>query len=654
MTRKVPAPEEELDIDGADPGGARRPPRMTPVLEWTYRLIQRYRPWIAVAAYAGVTAAAYLGAFLLRFEFAIPPAQSRVFLLTLPALLAVRLGAIRFFGLSTGRWRFVGTDDVVRLTGATLAGSVVFWILVAFVPILPRPPRSVLFLEGVLTLVGTAGLWVTYRVSYERLRRRSFDQAADPTRVLIVGAGEAGNLLARELIRFPTGYRLIGFVDDDPFRWGNTMHGVEVVGATKDLSSIVAAVGAEEIIIAVPSATPEQIRRIVEHCEAVDVPFKVLPGIAEVLAGDVQLRQLRSLEIDDLLGREPVSLELPELRRAIEGQRVLVTGGAGSIGSELCRQIAAHAPGHLIVLDQAESDLFFVELELRKAFPRLRMDCVVGDILDPVNLGRVFREFRPEQVFHAAAYKHVPLMESNVREAVRNNVIGTWRVSRAAAEHECRTFVLISTDKAVHPHSVMGATKRAAEKVVMACGEIYPDTSFVAVRFGNVLGSKGSVVPIFRNQLERGEPLTVTHPDVTRYFMTISEAVQLVLQASTLQAAKGQIAMLEMGEPVKIVDLARNMIRLSGLREGHDVMIEFTGLRPGEKLHEMLAGDGERTSPTLVDRVLLVEGSDRGAGGDEFIALLDELETLVDSGAEGEQVGARLRDFLELQEIPVP
>ncbi len=573
-----------------------------------HRALQRYRRAIALAAYALVAGFAFGGAFLLRFEFNVPQEQWSAFLLTLPVLAVIRVGASHLFRLTTGRWRFVGTEDVIRLVGATLSGSVVFWLALLVVPALPSVPRSVLLLEWVLTTSATGGVWITYRVAFERLRQLGSGVNGDATRVLIVGAGEAGNMLAREIVRFPTGYRMVGFVDDDPLKWGTRLHGLEVIGGTQDLAPIVEHCEAEEVIIATPSATPTELRRLVERCEAVEAPFKVLPGIAEVLDGEVSVRQLRPLRIEDLLGREPVDLELPELEEDLDGRSVLITGAAGSIGSELARQVALHRPGALVLLDQAESELFFLELELREKHPDLELVPVVGDILDDGCLDAVFREHGPERIFHAAAYKHVPMMESNVREAVRNNVLGTWKVARKAGETRSGKFVLISTDKAVDPANVMGATKRVAELATMACHQRYHHTSFVAVRFGNVLGSNGSVIPIFQKQIQDGGPLTVTHPDVTRYFMTTSEAVQLVLQASVLPDAQGQVAMLDMGEPVKIVELAENLIRLSGLKVGEDVEISFTGLRPGEKLHERLAAESEETRGTDIAKVRIVEG----------------------------------------------
>jgi FlaA1/EpsC-like NDP-sugar epimerase len=381
-----------------------------------------------------------------------------------------------------------------------------------------------------------------------------------------------------------------------------------------------------EIFIAMASVCPAFLREVTELCTDTGLPFRILPRNAGLFDGDVSLRQLRNIRVEDLLGREPVRLELPELARDLAGRSVLITGAAGSIGSELARQVALHAPRKLVLLDQAESDLYFVELEIRERHPGLEVVPVVGDILDAERMRAVFRRHRPDRVFHAAAYKHVPLMELNIREAVQNNVLGSLRMIELAGEMEVERFVLISTDKAVRPSSVMGATKRLAELTLLAARVRYPRTSYRAVRFGNVLGSQGSVIPLFRRQIETSGVVTVTDPEVTRYFMSIPEAVQLVLQASILEEGSGRIAMLEMGEPIRILDLARNLIRLAGLREGVDVHIRITGLRPGEKLHEELVHEDEETIPTPVRSVRIV--LPRAGEEDGVERLLEELRVL--------------------------
>jgi FlaA1/EpsC-like NDP-sugar epimerase len=570
-----------------------------------YRLLSNHRRSIAVAIYAGLALVAYVAAFLLRFEFAVPAEYITTLLLTVPLLVAIRVAGALVFRLAGSRWRFVGTHDVVRLVAAIGAGSVVFLAAVRLLPLRPPVPNSVVLLEALLSCLLVAGAWIGYRLAFEWLRLRRAMGRGPTRRVLLVGAGEAGSMLAREMTRYPTGYTPVGFVDDDPSKWGASLHGLDVIGGTVDLPAIVAAVRADELILAVPSAQPAELRRLVELSERVELPFKVLPGIKQVLEGDVRLNQLRRVRIEDLLGREPVELELPELAADLRGRCVLITGAAGSIGSELARQVALHEPGRLVLLDQAETGLFYLELELRQGHPGLPIRTIVGDVVNAAVIERIFLQERPERVFHAAAYKHVPMMEANPAEAVRNNVVGTWVVAQAAGRHGAARFVLISTDKAVRPANVMGATKRLAELTVLELQAAFPGTAYTAVRFGNVLGSAGSVLPIFKRQLAAGGPLTVTHPDVTRYFMTIPEAVQLILQAAVAPEVQGRIAMLDMGEPVRIMELARNLIRLTA--NGHPrPEIVCIGLRPGEKLHEELVAPDEDTVTTSLPKVRVV------------------------------------------------
>ncbi|MBT8404881.1 MAG: polysaccharide biosynthesis protein [Gemmatimonadetes bacterium] len=573
-----------------------------------YRTASRHRRKIALLMYTGVSLAAFVGAHLLRFELAVPQANVDTLLITAPILLAARMLSFGVFRLSMERWRHIGLSDVVRLVAATSLGSALFFAAVLVLDPIPRVPRSIHPIDWMLVVLLVAGAWLSYRTLFEAFQRRArlADGEAPVRRVLVIGAGEGGSRLVKEMLRDPMGYRPVGFVDDDSIKWETRILGLPVLGGTEALARLAVKADAEELIIALPSAPPPVLRRIVEACEVTGLPFKVLPSTEEVLSGRVGPTQLRRVKLEDLLGRDPVRLELPALRAALEGRTVLITGAAGSIGSELARQVAANGPACLVILDRNESELYFVDLDLRREHPAVAIVTVVGDLLDEALLSRTFHENAPDVVFHAAAFKHVPLMEHNPRSAVRNNVLGTALVADAAGEAEAERFVLISTDKAVRPTSVMGATKRAAELVVMDCARRHDETAFSAVRFGNVLGSRGSVVPLFERQLAAGLPLTVTHPEVTRYFMTIAEAVQLVLQASLLPEARGRIAMLEMGDPVKILDLARKLIRLKGLREGVDARIEFGGLRPGEKLHEELAAPDEATVTTAVERVRMI------------------------------------------------
>jgi FlaA1/EpsC-like NDP-sugar epimerase len=450
----------------------------------------------------------------------------------------------------------------------------------------------------------------------------------------VIGAGQAGERLLRELQRDATPtVNPVGLVDDDPEKARMRLHGTPVLGTTDQLESLVTKAAIELVVIAIPSASRDDMRRLVDRCLQTGVDFKIVPSMREMLEGRARVNQLRDVQIEDLLGREAVDLSIDPTGGGLRGRTVLVTGGAGSIGSELARQIAVFRPARLVIMDQAESPLYFAHLELQAAHPGLPVHPVVGDITDQSRVEHVFARYRPEYVFHAAAYKHVPLMESNPVEAVRTNVFGTLCVAQAAARYGAERFVLISTDKAVNPSSVMGATKRVAEQIVLGWPALRKSgTDFRAVRFGNVLGSDGSVIPLFKRQLAAGQPLTVTHAEVTRYFMTIPEAVQLVLQAAALPEAAGRTCMLEMGEPVRIVDLAENLIRLSGLRPHVDVPIVFTGLRPGEKLHEELMSQYEATVPTEISKVRILQSSEPDSE-----ALTGALDHLAAAAAVGER-----------------
>jgi FlaA1/EpsC-like NDP-sugar epimerase len=607
-----------------------------------HRLYQ-YRRVVALSIYGLISAVCYILAYVIRYEFAFPPEALGYVTRSIGALLVTRLVADSLFALSTSRWRFAGTRDALRLGLAVFFGSIVFYLLANVLKVAGPVPRSVIAIECVLTTLVTAGTWILYRTAFEQLRHLRAPGSA--RRVLMIGAGEAGSLLAREMVRQPMGYRLVGLVDDDRSKWGTQLHGISVLGGTDRVGEFAEANRAEEIIIAMPSARPAELWRVVDQCEAAKLRFKVLPGIGDVLRGDVRMAHLRDLSIEDLLGREPINLQVPELAHDLNGKTVLITGAAGSIGSELARQVALHNPALIVLFDQSETGLFYLEKELLEKHPELHAVAVVGDITDPVAVERVFRVFHFARVYHAAAYKHVGMMQLNIREALRNNSLGTWQLGDAAGRYGAEKFVLVSTDKAVRPTSVMGATKRLAEVIVLDLQRRFPHTAYAAVRFGNVLGSSGSVIPIFKEQIESGKPLTVTHPEATRYFMTIPEAVQLILHASLLPEVKGRIAMLEMGDPVRIVDLARNLLRLSGAhRNGNQVV--FTGLRSGEKLHEELVAPDETTTPTSVSKVRLIAPSDFVIAN--LGEVLREWETLFAAAQDQDVIAALTGLFPEL------
>ncbi len=574
-----------------------------------HHVLSRYRQAVAMGLYGLVSVATFVTAYVVRFEFTIPETFARDIWAYAGILLAVRLLAFRLLNLSLERWRHIGTHDVARLVAAATLGSAWFIaILLVMQPVTPVP-RSVLLVDWMLVILVVSGLWITYRSLFEVVQRQARLENGTLQRAILIGAGETGSRLVKEMLRDPMGYRPVGYLDDDPVKQGIRLHGLPVEGPVSNLPVVAKKWDADALIIALPSATLAELREVVDSCVETGLPFKVLPSTEEVLAGHVGTGQLREVKLDDLLGRDPIQLALPQLGAELDGKTVLITGGAGSIGSELCRQIALNGPGRLVLLDKSESDVFDVDLDLRHTFPDLDMVTIVGDLLDETLLEQVFRDEKPAVVFHAAAYKHVPLMERNARSAVLNNVLGTSLVAELAGTSGVERFVLVSTDKAVQPANVMGATKQAAELITLDCSGRFPNTWYTAVRFGNVLGSRGSVVPLFERQLAAGRPLTVTHPEVTRYFMTIPEAVQLLLQASILPEARGQIAMLDMGDPVLIVDLARKLIRLKGLREGVDARIEFCGLRPGEKLHERLSAAHEQTRETEITKIRIVASS---------------------------------------------
>jgi FlaA1/EpsC-like NDP-sugar epimerase len=588
----------------------------------------KYRRSIIVAGNIAIIPAAYLGAFLLRFDFRIPGQYWNVFLSTVPFVLMARLVVFHYFGLYRGYWRHVSMRDLVDLVAAATVSSGVFLGALFLLKALPELPRSILLLDWLMIVFLSGGL--RFAARWIREGRLSL-RPDEGKRTLVIGAGESAAWLLRQPLHDGRDELLVvGLVDDDPNTHGRSLHGVPVVGDCAHLETHAVRYRAELLVIAVPSATGEQIRRIVAQCEVTGVDFKIVPTLRELLAGRARINQLREVSVQDLLGRDPVSMDLEALHDLAD-RCVLVTGGAGSIGSELARQIAGYRPRKLVLLDQAESPLYYVHRELVDTYPDVDVVPLIADITDPVRVESAFATFRPEYVFHAAAYKHVPLLESNRIEAAKNNVLGTLFVAEAAVQHGTKRFVLISTDKAVNPTSMLGATKRAAERVVLELASLgKSDTDFRAVRFGNVLGSEGSVIPVFKRQIAAGGPITVTHPEVERYFMTIPEAVQLVLQAGVIPEAAGRICMLEMGESMSILDLAEELISLSGLVPYQDIDIVFTGLRPGEKLREELVGENESTISTSIEKIHIVQ-CPNGNGVDLSVGM-ERLHAAIRSG----------------------
>jgi len=542
-------------------------------------------------------------AFLLRFEFSIPPAYAGLLILALTVWPIGKLVAFRVVGLHGRSWRYFSIRDLFLLAFANALGSVI-----AFSSILAINgsfPRSIWIMDFFLCLPATGVLRLAARLL--PAVAGSQPSATAQERTLIYGAGNAGVALLRETRQNSSlRYRVCGFVDDAPEKQRLTIQGVRVLGRGAELPGIVLKRAIDLVLIAIPSASGPQMSRILEHCHSAKLPFKTVPGLAEIIRDNGLAHQIREVAVDDLLGRSPVRLEQDRISAKIQDSTVLVTGAAGSIGSELCRQIARFHPAMIVAYEIAESPLFQLELEMARSFPYVPFYPEIGSVQNSQRLSEVFERHKPSIVYHAAAYKHVPLMEAHAFEAIENNVLGTLNVALAAAGHEVEDFVMISSDKAVRPTNIMGATKRLAELVIRSLQN--GGVKFVSVRFGNVLGSNGSVVPIFKDQIARGGPVTVTHPEMRRYFMTIPEACQLVLQSSTMGHG-GEIFVLDMGEPVRIVDLARNLILLSGLRPDEDIKIHFTGIRPGEKLYEELNTLEEDTLPTYHEKIKIFAGT---------------------------------------------
>jgi FlaA1/EpsC-like NDP-sugar epimerase len=588
-------------------------------------VVLRHRGVVKFFLHIAIFVSAYVLAYLVRFEFSLPRSYMSVILGTIPVLLIAKALAFLVFDLFRGWWRYVSIKDIMPIASGCTLGSLLFALGVETLYGRASVPLSVYLLDWGITLFAVLG--GRYAI---RMGRRTYGRMGGTfeSRVVIVGAGAAGQMIAREIWENPAlGMTVVGFIDDDPDKIGTRIEGFRVLGNHERIEDVCRRRNIDEVIIAIPSASPSALRHIVEHCREAPARCRILPGVGELLGGRVTVSALRNVRLEDLLGRDPVTLDAALLRRDITGRVVMVTGAAGSIGSELCRQVARLSPARLVLFGVAETPLFELELELHERFPRLPLLPVIGDIRDRARVEEVVAAHRPDVIYHAAAYKHVPVMEMHPVEAVKNNVFGTQVVAEAAARCGVKRFVLVSTDKAVRPTNVMGATKRVAELIIqnMNGNGRGGSTAFVAVRFGNVLDSVGSVIPIFRRQIEASGRLTVTHPEASRYFMLIPEAAGLILQAGAMGTG-GEVFVLDMGEPVTILDLAKNMIRLSGRELGVDTEIVFTGLRPGEKLHEELIVEGEDVERTHHPKVLKLIGNGKMPRG--WARHLDQLHHL--------------------------
>jgi len=594
---------------------------------------------VLVAHSALIVLANYL-AFWLRFDGTIPDGYWALWLDTIPWLVVLRGLTFVPFHIYEGVWRYVGIRDLRAILGGVFSSTVVFYVLIHGLLGLSNYPRSVFLVDSVFLVFLVGGIRVGWRFY------REYQPGGKGTRVLIFGAGDAGQAIAREIhAGGQHGYLPVGFVDDDRAKAGQRIHGVPVLGTRNDLPRIIAEARPSEVLVAIPRATPGVLRAVVKALEPYKLPIKALPHLRDILDGRVTLNDVRRLEVADLLGRAPVGLDPQNVSHLVEGKRVLVTGAGGSIGSELSRQVAALRPSSLVLLERYENALWALERSLAGAQAGVDVYPIIGDVTDEGRIDEVLRERRPQVILHAAAHKHVPLMELNPCEAIKNNVKGTRIVGEAAVRHGVDRFVLISTDKAVNPSSVMGATKCVAELLTMRLAE-RASTCFMVVRFGNVMGSNGSVIPLFLEQIKNGGPVTITHPDMRRYFMLIPEAVQLVLQAAAL-GDNGAAYVLDMGDEIRVLDIARNLIRLSGFIPEREIPITFIGPRPGEKLSEELVASGETVEPSGIQGIRRVRASANPtcATLEQDVAELERLAELGGAGSVIQQLCAPVPTF---------
>lgn len=563
----------------------------------------RYRWWVVLHDLV-IVAAAWIAAYWLRFNMldGIPKVFLDQAIHLLPIVLLVQGIALVACGTHRGVWQFTSLPDLVRIVKGAAVGTLVMAIVIFLYTRLDLVPRSVFFFYAFIVVA----ILCTSRIAYRLIKDRQFNPRV-AGKALIVGAGVAGEQVVRDLNRNPErSHEAIAFVDDDPVKVGQDVQGIRVAGGCDDLPHLCERWNIDLILIAVPSATDRQMQRIVSICEGTGVTFRTLPTVNDVVSGHVGIKDVRQVRIDDLLGRDPVALDWRRIDAGLAGKRIMVTGAGGSIGSELCRQLARIRPGSLILFERNEFNLYTIERDLREQLRSVPIHVVLGDVCDHGAVTNTVERLAPEIVFHAAAYKHVPMLEGQAREVVRNNVVGTANVAQIAHDFGCEAFVLISTDKAVNPASLMGASKRVAEVYCQSLDK-QSSTRYITVRFGNVLGSAGSVVPLFEQQIKRGGPVTVTHRDMTRYFMTITEATQLIMESCAVGSG-GEIFALDMGKPIKVSFLAEEMIKLSGMTPGEDIQITYTGLRLGEKLHEELFYPDEVPRRTAHDKINLAEG----------------------------------------------
>jgi FlaA1/EpsC-like NDP-sugar epimerase len=555
--------------------------------------------------------AALMMSYLFRFEFVVAGINFKQISDLLLWIVPLKIFIFFVFGLYRGMWRYTSVRDFWLLVQACFVSTVIIMAMILIITRFSGYSRSVFIADGIITFVLTGGVRMAIRSFFaifgNQMTNIHPSLMSNLTRVLIIGAGDAGEKILRETIdNYKLNYEVVGFIDDDEQKQGRTIHGVRVLGSVNRLPKILKRETIHQILIAVPSANGDQVRRIVETCQKCNVSYKILPGIGDLIDGRVSVKLLRDISYEDLLGRSPVQLNIKDIRKYLDDKTILITGCGGSIGSELCRQVVKYQPHRLILLDASESNLFNIHMEILNEHFYRNCEAILGFVQDEKLMNSVFAKYKPEVVFHAAAYKHVPMMEKNPWQAVFNNIIGSRVVMEMSVKYHVDRFVLVSTDKAVRPTNVMGASKRITE-LIMQCQQ-GNGTRFMAVRFGNVVGSSGSVIPLFRRQIEQGGPVTVTHPEINRFFMTIPESTQMILQAGTMGEG-GEIFILRMGTPIKIADMARDLIRLSGKEPDVDIKIVFTGLREGEKLYEELITVGEDILPTDHKKVMVLKSN---------------------------------------------
>ena len=600
-----------------------------------YRLLFRRVFLVSYDVVAILVASAL--ALLLRFEFSYSQIDAKYIEMIwtyFPINILTTVVVFYFFQLYHSLWAFAGVTEMQNVIASCMLTS--FLQMVGMKLMNLNPPRSFYFLYGMIFILLIMLSRFIYR--FMRMMRRKKRLAVEGIHTMIIGAGEAGNMIIKEIMTSEhLNLKVSCVVDDDPEKIGRYIHGVKVVGDRTKILRYVESLSIDQIIIAMPAVKKSEIKEIIDICKETSCELKILPGIYQFMTGEVSVSKLRKVEIEDLLGRDQVSVNLGQVMGYVKDKVVLVTGGGGSIGSELCRQVAAHSPKQLIIVDIYENNAYDIQQELVGKYPELDLVVLIASVRNSARMNAIFETYHPNLVYHAAAHKHVPLMEDSPNEAIKNNVFGTWKTVVAADRYQVDKFVLISTDKAVNPTNIMGASKRICEMIVQTYNK-HSDTEFVAVRFGNVLGSNGSVIPLFKKQIEMGGPVKVTHPDIIRYFMTIPEAVSLVLEAGA-KAHGGEIFVLDMGEPVKILDLAKNLIRLSGLTPDEDIKIEFTGLRPGEKLYEELLMDEEGLQNT--ENKMIHIGKPIELDEDKFFIQLEHLKQVV------EQEPDEIRKFIQ-------